>query len=121
MSLTTVTLNGDQGQAHYWTGVSDRPNSDAGTEGMQRSLWEYQDQWGPNELVAPISVVYAPDACEACVEAWWTPPQIQPWTPVVVVPSDPPAITPEAATPEPSAVATVILGLVVILAKWRLS
>jgi hypothetical protein len=53
-SLTTATLLGDQGQAHYWTGVSDRANSFAGTEGMTRSLYEYFDAWGPNELVAPI-------------------------------------------------------------------
>jgi hypothetical protein len=107
-SLTTATLLGDQGQAHYWTGVADRPNSFAGTEGMTRSLHEYFDAWGPNELVAPISVIYAEPICESCVVPLLVPPSV----------IEPP-VTPDAPVAEPGAFVLSALGMVVILTKRR--
>ena len=46
---------GDQGQLHTWTGVDDRPNSSAGTEGYQRSLFEWIDVFTRNEWLSPVS------------------------------------------------------------------
>jgi hypothetical protein len=130
MSLTTVTLNGDQGQSHAWTGVADRPNSDAGTEGMLRSLYEYRDAFGPNELVAPIAVIYEYPEPAATDYSWIVPPAVPvvpivpppivpPTVPGTMPPWTPPGTTPEAVVPEPSAAVLMTLGVVGIVLLRR--
>jgi hypothetical protein len=120
-----ANINLDPG-SHYWTGVTDRPNSDAGTEGMVRELYEYQDMFGPNEIVAPIAVIYEyPETVTGVQSVVWVPPvppivPVVPFVPVVVIPQPTPTTLPEPV-PEPGTallLATAFIGVVIFRRIW---
>jgi hypothetical protein len=93
-----ANINLDPGQ-HYWTGVADRHNSDAGTEGMIRELHEYRDIFGPNEILAPVAVIYSyPESTSVQMTTITTP----------------------APIPEPGTALMLVAGLVVAMLMRRL-